>query len=83
LPANQNIKDSNMKMLLKLNEHDNSMVEAYSPDKDYLLCIMHEDAFYLMRKDKSHIYANTDIYEKLTERLLSGEEVIVSLHIEL
>jgi hypothetical protein len=70
-----------MKMLLKLNEHDNSMVEVYSPDKDYLLCIMHEDAFYLMRKDKPHIYDNTDIYE-LTTHLLSGEEVIVSLHVE-
>jgi len=72
-----------MKMLLKLNEHDNSMVEVYSPDKDYLLCVMHEDAFFLMRVDKLRKYPNLGIIHKgLIERLQSGEEITISLHVE-
>jgi hypothetical protein len=71
-----------MKMLLKLNEHDNSMVEVYSPDKDYLLCVMHEDAFFLMRVDKLRKYPNLGIHKELIERLKSGEEVTISLNVE-
>jgi hypothetical protein len=70
-----------MKMLLKLNEHDSSMVEAYSFDKKYLLCVMHKYALRLMIYSKP-LYSAEKMRLNLLKRLMSGEEVTISLHVE-
>jgi len=71
-----------MKMLLRLNRYDRSMIEFYSPDKDYLLCVMSTDALYLMINNKPREYNAEKIRLNLLKRLRSGEKIIVSLNIE-